>query len=311
MLLLGGAAPALLGGSSVAAVAVSKAPNAYTGGFSAPSPSNVTLRGNVNPRGLPTVYAFQFGTTTGYGAQTAPVSAGNGTTSIAVSQTINGLPAATTYHYRLIASNEAGTTDGKDAEFTTREPPASFKLTTPNGVVFGHPFTLSGVMSGADSANRQLALQASPFPFLGGFASTGSTTTTDGAGNFSFPLSAPLLNTQYRVITAVAPMAQSPTTIVRVAVRVSLHVRSAGRPGFVRMAGVVEPAVREAEVAFQLLRPGMRPRTVASAQVSGASASASRFSRVLRLRRGGLYRTFVRVPSGRQATGYSRSLLIR
>jgi hypothetical protein len=309
--LLGYAALVGAVGSRAATAPAPKPPSVYTGSFATPSMSSVTLKGSVNPHGLATVYAFQFGTTTGYGAQTGPVSAGNGTTSISVSQTLNGLPPGTTYHYRLIATNEVGTTNGKDAVLTTKEPPASFKLLTPSRVVFGSPFTLSGAMSGAGSANRPLALAANPFPYLSGFKSTGATTTTDGAGNFSFPLSAPLLNTQYRVITATLPMAQSPAIIVRVAVRVSLHVRATGRPGFLRMYGVVEPAVGGAAVDIQLLRPGRTPRTVAVTRVKRASASASRFSRVVHVRRGGLYRALVHVLSGKQTAGHSRSLLLR
>jgi hypothetical protein len=286
-----------------------KPPSVYTGGFTTPSMSSVALKGSVNPHGLATVYAFQFGTTTGYGAQTAPVSASNGTTSISVSQTLTGLPPGATYHYRLIATNEAGTTDGNDAVFTTKEPPASFRLATPGRVVFGDPFTLSGVMSGAGSAKRPLALEANPFPYLSGFKRTGATTTTDAAGKFAFPLGAPLLNTQYRVITATLPTAQSSAIIVRVAVRVSLHVRATGRPGFLRMYGVVEPATGGASVDIQLLRPGHTPRTVAVTRVR--RASASRFSRIVRVRRGGLYRALVYVPSGKQTAGHSRSLLLR
>jgi hypothetical protein len=310
-MLLGYAALVLPVDSQAATAPAPKPPTVYTGGFTLPSTSSVTLKGSVNPHGLASVYAFQFGTTTGYGAQTAPVSAGNGTTSINVSQTINGLPPGATYHYRLIATNEAGTTDGKDAVFTTKEPPASFKLVTPRSVVFRSPFTLHGVMSGVGSANRPLVLEANPFPYLSGFKSTGATTTTDAAGDFSFPPNAPLLNTQYRVITATAPIAQSQAIVVRVALRVSLHVRATGRPGFVRMSGVVEPAVAGASVEFQRLRSGPRPRTVASTRVRRAGASASRFSRVVRIRRGGLYRAFVQVPSGRQAAGHSRAILIR
>ncbi|HWY90165.1 MAG TPA: hypothetical protein VNY31_05780 [Solirubrobacteraceae bacterium] len=297
--------------SQAATAPAPKPPTVLTGAFTAPSMSSVTLKGSVNPHGLTTVYAFQFGTTTGYGAQTAPVSASNGTTSINVSQTINGLPPGAIYHYRLIATNEVGTTDGNDAVFTTKEPPASFKLLPPGRVVFGSPFTLRGAMSGAGSVNRPLLLEANPFPYLSGFKSTGATTSTDAAGNFSFPLTAPLLNTQYRVVTVTAPMIQSPPIIVRVAVRVSLHARSTGRPGFLRMYGVVEPAATGASVDFQLLRHGLRPRTVAVTRVVGAGASASRFSRIVRVRRGGLYRAIVHVLSGKQVAGHSRSLLLR
>ena len=37
-----------------------------------------------------------------------------------VSQTIGGLQPQTTYHFRLVATNEGGTTYGADASFTTQ-----------------------------------------------------------------------------------------------------------------------------------------------------------------------------------------------
>lgn len=309
--LLGYAALIRPAGSAAATTPAPKPPTVFTSGFTTPSASTVSLKGSVNPHGLATVYAFQFGTTTGYGAQTAPVSAGNGTTSITVTQAINGLPPGTVYHYRLIATNEVGTSNGKDAVLMTKAPPPSFKLVPPGHVVFGGQFALNGVMSGPGAANRPLALEANPFPYLSGFKATGATTTTDAVGNFSFPLSAPSLNTQYRVVTATAPTAQSSAIAVLVALRVSLHVRRTSHPGFVRIYGVVEPAAGGASVDFQSLRSGRRPQTVASARVKRSGAGASRYSRLVRIRRGGLYRVFLQAPSGKQTSGHSRSLLIR
>lgn len=122
---------------------IPKPPSVYTGGYATVGTSAITLKGSVNAHGLATVYAFQFGTTTGYGAQTAPVSAGNCTTEIKVSQPITGLPPGATYHYRLIATNAAGTTNGKDVAFTIKVP-LKFKIAaTPNLAVFGSSFTLT------------------------------------------------------------------------------------------------------------------------------------------------------------------------
>jgi hypothetical protein len=85
--------------------------------------SSATVAGSVNPNGESTTYSFQFGTTTGYGSQTSPVSVGSGTGEVTVSRTITGLTAGTTYHYRLIATNKSGTTVGADRTFTTSGPP--------------------------------------------------------------------------------------------------------------------------------------------------------------------------------------------
>jgi hypothetical protein len=110
----------------------------------------------MNPHGLTTVYAFQFGTTTGYGAQTAPVSVGNGTAEVKVNQTITGLPPGAMYHYRLIATNAAGTANGKDATFKTQNIPLTFKLTVePNPVVFGSPLSIRAACGRAPACHAQ------------------------------------------------------------------------------------------------------------------------------------------------------------
>lgn len=84
------------------------------------SPNSVTLRAEVNPEFAATTYQFQFGTSTSYGSST-PESASVGADHVAhaVSINISGLAAATTYHFRIVATNPFGTTDGLDQTFTT------------------------------------------------------------------------------------------------------------------------------------------------------------------------------------------------
>jgi hypothetical protein len=310
---LAGAVLALALGSQAATSAPTpKPPLANTGGFPQVSTTSATLKGGVNPHGAETSYAFQYGTTTGYGAQTAPVAVGSGTTEVKVTQTIAGLQSGTLYHYRLVATNAAGTTSGGDATFTTKKIPLTFKIAaTPDPSVFGSSFSVTGVLSGTGAAGQPIALQAAPFPYLGGFKSTGATAVTDSGGNFSIRVAGAPLNTQFRVVTVGVPVVKSGAVMERVAVRVSLHLRSTGRPGFVRMYGVVEPAVAGSSVGFQLLRPGRPPLSVAGTKVRHASASASRFSRIVRVRRGGLYRAYVQVSNGRQISNHSRAVLIK
>lgn len=65
--------------------------------------STATVNGTVNPQGRATTYYFEFGETTAYGSQTAPQSAGSGTTPVSVSGALSGLRADATYNYRLVA----------------------------------------------------------------------------------------------------------------------------------------------------------------------------------------------------------------
>ena len=78
-----------------------------------------SLAGGVYPNGLDTTYYWQYGTTTAYGSQTAPVGVGAGTLPTSASATLTGLTPATSYHYRLVATNAVGTIYGYDYTLTT------------------------------------------------------------------------------------------------------------------------------------------------------------------------------------------------
>jgi phosphodiesterase/alkaline phosphatase D-like protein len=79
------------------------------------------LNGRLDPHGLTTSVYFQYGTTTGYGLTTAPQSE-SGNTFRNISASISGLSANTTYHFRTVATNSAGTRYGGDRTFSTLPP---------------------------------------------------------------------------------------------------------------------------------------------------------------------------------------------
>jgi hypothetical protein len=95
------------------------------------APTKATLNGTVDPNGSETTYQFEYGTTTGYGskAPASPKSIGSGTSPVEVSEKIEGLAPETTYHFRLVATNAKGTTQGSDQTFIT---PSWEILSTPN-----------------------------------------------------------------------------------------------------------------------------------------------------------------------------------
>jgi hypothetical protein len=89
-------------------------------------PSNVAsfsarLNGSVNPHGLTTTVYFQYGTTTSYGLTTPPANK-TGNTNQNVSTSISGLSASSRYHFRIVATNSAGTRYGSDRTFITLSP---------------------------------------------------------------------------------------------------------------------------------------------------------------------------------------------
>ncbi|HXS32765.1 MAG TPA: hypothetical protein VN758_03195, partial [Solirubrobacterales bacterium] len=91
------------------------------------SGTNATLHATVNPNAVKTTYQFEYGTTEykvgdgphGTKIPSSPGEAGSGTTDVQVSQTLESLAPATTYHFRVVASSAEGTSYGEDQSFTT------------------------------------------------------------------------------------------------------------------------------------------------------------------------------------------------
>src|SRR5712691_932520 len=100
------------GGSARAA-----APTATTGPATAIGSTTATVTGSVVPGGLATSWHVEYGTSTSYGSTTASASAGSGTAVVNITSNLTSLKPGATYHYRVVATNTAGTTHGGDAVF--------------------------------------------------------------------------------------------------------------------------------------------------------------------------------------------------
>jgi streptogramin lyase len=94
------------------------APGAVTSPPLATSSTDATLAAMVTPNAQSTTYRFEWGPTTAYGTTTTTSGAGSGAAPQAVSAAITGLSSGATYHYRVVASNGAGTTNGLDQTFS-------------------------------------------------------------------------------------------------------------------------------------------------------------------------------------------------
>jgi hypothetical protein len=124
-------------------------PSVTTGGVENVTTSSAKLLGWLNPNGGTTNFYFQYGTTASYGASVpAPPgwSAGSGTSAFLASYDLSGLAPATTYHYRLVASNVLGTVTGADQTFTTA---GLSGLPAPAAVISGgQPYVYYGLANG-------------------------------------------------------------------------------------------------------------------------------------------------------------------
>ena len=168
---------------------------------------------------------------------------------------------------------------------------------------------VQGALSGTENANREVILEANPFPFTAGFSGVGNPELTSATGGFSFPILGLAEATEYRVITTTTPAVVSSVVLEDVAVQVSSHVARARRRHFVRIFGTVTPAEDGAQVGILRIAHG-RSVLVGGTTLRHRDASSSQFSRVVPAR-AGVYRVLVRITSGGQSSNYGGPLLVR
>jgi hypothetical protein len=96
-------------------------PLVQTGSATRINSTGATLQGRLNPLGHDTRFYFEYGLAARYGKRTSEIYGGHMITPRSAFATLDGLKPATTYHYRLVATNEKGTTTGPDAVFVTKD----------------------------------------------------------------------------------------------------------------------------------------------------------------------------------------------
>jgi hypothetical protein len=284
-------------------------PAVTTGGASSVSPDAATLAGSVNPNGLVTTWYFQYGKTTRYGARTIAQDAGAGTKRVRVSATLTGLQGKTTYHYRLVATNSQGTTVGADKTFKTPEAPTTSTIAAaPNPAVFGQQVQVTGFLAGPrGGAGKQVALEANPFPFSGGFQQVGNTVVTGADGGYSFVFTA-IIGVQLHVVDRSDSSIVSPIWTETVALRPSLKEKRTSR-GRTRFSGHIVPTGATSAVVIQRRTKKGGWKNV-SVILPHKGTSADRFGKSFHARRG-VFRAVARASSGGYAEGVSRRVRVR
>jgi hypothetical protein len=106
----------------IGAVEVAR-PVVTTGSVSSVGSEAATVGGTINPNFSATSFHVDYGTTSTYGNFTAVASAGEGGTAQAVSAVLSKLKPQTLYHFRVVASNAAGSVVGGDQTLTTSKAP--------------------------------------------------------------------------------------------------------------------------------------------------------------------------------------------
>jgi phosphodiesterase/alkaline phosphatase D-like protein len=123
------------------------APAALTAPATAIGTESATLNGTVNAADFETTVIFEYGLDATYGS-TAIANPGTvtGSTNTAVNAPVLELSPATTYHFRVVATNAYGTTNGADMTFTTL-PQAPVAVTSPATPVGDTTATLNGLVT--------------------------------------------------------------------------------------------------------------------------------------------------------------------
>jgi len=295
-----------------ASVALAVVPTVATQAATGVTIQAATLHGTVNPRSLATSYFFQYGPTAAYGAQTAPASLAAGAAAVRVTGAAGALVPATTYHFRLVATNATGTSVTADRTFRTPAQALRVALAaTPNPTSFGGPTTLVGTVTGTGAAGRPVQIQQRAFPFAGGFANVGNALVTDAGGRFSMAVLSLPVTTQFRarvtdragIVSPVLPVGARAVVGTRVT---STSVRRGGR---VHFSGTVRPSEPGRGIAIQKRRDG-RWITVAGTVARPGGAGFAIYGKTIRVRRGGLYRVFLGTGSGATVPNVGRTIRI-
>ena len=194
-------------GSTTQTITVNQTPaTAVTGEASTPTQTASTLNATVNPNyGAVSECRFEYGTTTSYGSS-APCSSlpGAGSSPVAVSASLSGLSANTTYHYRIVATNAAGTSYGLDATLAT-PPNPPIASSGAAGLVRANTATLNATVDPSGGNVTECFFEYGTTTGYGFFVSC---TSLPGSGTSPVAVSAPIsgltsgTSYHYRIVAA-------------------------------------------------------------------------------------------------------------
>ena len=176
-------------GDTLQFTTVPNPPVAATGAPADVTESTATFVGAVNPNGVKALVYFEYGLTTAYGQSTPVQNVAPGFTTISVRAPDIPLIANGAYHFRLVASNSAGTAFGNDVLFTVRTgggtgtgvPTAAPDVVTGDAIGIG---TETAVLQGSANPNGGTSLVQFEYGLT---ASYGKATALQGVGNGDSP----------------------------------------------------------------------------------------------------------------------------
>jgi FG-GAP repeat len=157
-------------GRAYAYTSLPQAPRVVPAPASAITASSATLNAKVNPNGYEVSKCeFEYGVSPAY-EHSVPCESlpGAGESLVAVSAPVSGLSEETTYHFRVVATNSIGTSDGADETFQTRPLVPSFTWSGGSAVASESSFdwSLGANWLGGEIPTSDEAVRALTFPRL-------------------------------------------------------------------------------------------------------------------------------------------------
>ncbi len=173
------------------------APTVITNAATLISGNGATLNGSVNANNSSTAVTFEYGTTIAYGTiVTATPSPVTGTSATGVSYILTGLIPNTTYHFRAVGVNVAGTTNGLDLSFTTSAILPTVVTTAATGIT-----SVAANLNGTVNANNASTVATFEYGTTVAYGSVAtavpSPVTGTSATSVSYALSGLIPNTTY------------------------------------------------------------------------------------------------------------------
>lgn len=216
-------------------------------------PQGATLRSLIDLNDGATHYHFEYGRTAGYGSRTPERQLGTGDGRREVTEAIGGLEPFTRYHFRLVATNEAGIGRSLDRAFTTSRLPTGVTLALDEPrTPYGEGIEVFGTVSGAGAGGIPVAIERQDFPYTGPFTSVGMPLPKRANRDGSFRIFIPQLfaATRLRAVTRTDVVAISPTVTANVALKVGIADRRVSK-NKVRLRGSIRPTVPNGRAVLQ------------------------------------------------------------
>ena len=170
-----------------------------------------------------------------------------------MTEAIGGLEPYRRYHFRVVATNEAGTGRSVDRSFTTSRLPTGVTLALEEPrTPYGEGIEVFGTVSGTGVNGIPVALERQDFPYTGPFTATGMPLPTRAKRDGSFRIFVPQLfaATRLRAVTRTTVVAISPTVTANVALKVGIAARRVSRKK-VRLRGSIRPSAPNGRAVLQ------------------------------------------------------------